>query len=86
MIKLLLLSAGLVVVAALAPCARCPQINTWHRTVPGIRARVSHREPVTALPTIADGYVSPMEGCGLGLELRNDLLERNDIHVHRSIL
>ena len=43
-----------------------------------------YRELVTQLPRIADGYVYPMDGPGLGLELRDDVFNRKDVHVLRS--
>jgi len=45
-----------------------------------------YRQLVTAVPQIKDGYVYPMEGIGLGLELQNSVLERSDVHVRRSQL
>jgi L-alanine-DL-glutamate epimerase-like enolase superfamily enzyme len=45
-----------------------------------------YQEVVTTLPRIADGYVYPMEGDGLGLEMRDDIFDRKDIHVMRSTL
>jgi galactonate dehydratase len=38
-----------------------------------------YRELVTALPTIEGGEVLPMQGPGLGLELRPDVFERGDM-------
>ena len=35
-----------------------------------------YKELVTATPTIRDGYVYPMEGAGLGLDLRPAVFER----------
>jgi L-alanine-DL-glutamate epimerase-like enolase superfamily enzyme len=43
-----------------------------------------YKELVTATPTIRDGYVYPMEGPGLGLDLRPDVFERSDLVVRRS--
>ena len=43
-----------------------------------------YKEVVDHLPRIADGYVYPMEGPGLGLELRADVFDRPDVHVMRS--
>ena len=39
---------------------------------------------VTVTPTIRDGYVYPMEGPGLGLDLRPEVFERSDLVVRRS--
>ena len=44
-----------------------------------------YRELVTNLPRIADGYVYPMDGHGLGLELRDEIYDRKDVHVLRSV-
>jgi L-alanine-DL-glutamate epimerase-like enolase superfamily enzyme len=38
-----------------------------------------YRELVTALPTIEGGEVLPMQGPGLGLELRPDVFGRADL-------
>jgi galactonate dehydratase len=43
-----------------------------------------YKELVTNLPRIAEGYVYPMDGCGLGLELRDEVFSRGDLHVARS--
>jgi galactonate dehydratase len=45
-----------------------------------------YKELVTALPTVADGYVSPPEGPGLGTELLPGLHERPDAHLRTSKL
>jgi galactonate dehydratase len=45
-----------------------------------------YKELVTKLPTIADGYVSPPKGPGLGTELIPDLHERPDAHLRTSKL
>ena len=45
-----------------------------------------YKELVTALPTVADGYVAPPEGPGLGTELLPDLRERPDAHLRTSRL
>lgn len=45
-----------------------------------------YKELVTNLPTIADGYVFPPEGPGLGTELLPDLRERSDAHLRTSKL
>ena len=54
---------------------------------PGERAGVStgwYTELVTTVPTIKDGYVYPMEGPGLGVELLPAVFERSDLTVRRS--
>ena len=43
-----------------------------------------YREIVTALPPIADGYLSPLMGPGLGLALRPEFLARGDVRRRRS--
>ncbi|WP_129141761.1 mandelate racemase/muconate lactonizing enzyme family protein [Modicisalibacter coralii] len=43
-----------------------------------------YRELVTRVPTIEDGYVYPMEGPGLGVELLPEVFERSDLSVRRS--
>lgn len=43
-----------------------------------------YRELVTAVPRIDDGYVYPMEGPGLGLELQPAVFRRPDLTVRRS--
>lgn len=43
-----------------------------------------YTELVTALPVISSGYVYPMEGSGLGLELHPELYSRPDAHVMHS--
>jgi galactonate dehydratase len=43
-----------------------------------------YKELVTTLPTIRDGYVYPMEGPGLGVELLPAVFERGDLTVRRS--
>ncbi len=45
-----------------------------------------YKELVTALPTVADGRVSPPKGSGLGTELLPDLHERSDAHLRTSKL
>ena len=45
-----------------------------------------YTELVTELPRIEDGYVYPMEGPGLGLELQPAVFERGDLTVRRSSL
>ena len=45
-----------------------------------------YRELVTELPTVAEGYVSPPPGPGLGTDLRPEVLRRPDVHVQRSEL
>jgi galactonate dehydratase len=43
-----------------------------------------YRELVTAVPTIKNGYVYPMEGPGLGVELLPAVFDRSDLTVRRS--
>jgi galactonate dehydratase len=45
-----------------------------------------YKELVTALPSVADGYLSPPEGPGLGTDLLPDLRERPDAHLRTSKL
>ncbi len=45
-----------------------------------------YNELVTAMPRIEDGHVYPMEGPGLGLELRPEVMSRGDLTVRRSAL
>jgi galactonate dehydratase len=45
-----------------------------------------YKELVTALPSVADGYVSPPEGPGLGTDLLPDLRERPDARLRTSKL
>ncbi len=43
-----------------------------------------YKELVTVVPTIKDGYVYPMEGPGLGIELLPAVFERPDLTMRRS--
>jgi galactonate dehydratase len=45
-----------------------------------------YKELLTALPTVADGHVSPPKGSGLGTELLPGLHERPDAHLRTSKL
>jgi L-alanine-DL-glutamate epimerase-like enolase superfamily enzyme len=45
-----------------------------------------YNELVTAVPTIRDGHVYPMEGVGLGVELQPAVFKRPDLSVRRSEL
>jgi galactonate dehydratase len=45
-----------------------------------------YNELVTAVPRIENGYVYPMEGPGLGLELQSAVFERSDLVVRRTSL
>lgn len=45
-----------------------------------------YNELVTTMPVIKDGYVLPMEGSGLGVELLPAVFERSDLTVRRSSL
>ena len=43
-----------------------------------------YKELVTEVPRIRDGFVFPMEGPGLGLELLPSVFDRPDLAVRRS--
>jgi L-alanine-DL-glutamate epimerase-like enolase superfamily enzyme len=43
-----------------------------------------YSELVTAVPRIENGYVFPMEGPGLGVELRDEVFEREDLTIRVS--
>src|SRR5262245_17740568 len=43
-----------------------------------------YNELVTTMPVIKDGYVFPMEGAGLGVDLLPAVFERSDLTVHRT--
>jgi galactonate dehydratase len=45
-----------------------------------------YNELVTAMPTIKDGYVYPMEGPGLGVELQPGVFDRPDLTVRSTSL
>jgi galactonate dehydratase len=45
-----------------------------------------YRELVTAVPTIKNGFVYPMEGIGLCTDLQPGLFKRSDLRVRRSQL
>jgi len=45
-----------------------------------------YRELVTEVPKIENGYVFPMEGVGLCLDLQPAVFERSDLHVRKSCL
>ena len=45
-----------------------------------------YKELVTALPTVANGHISPPQGSGLGTELLPGLHERPDAHLRTSKL
>ncbi|MDR3437387.1 mandelate racemase/muconate lactonizing enzyme family protein [Telmatospirillum sp.] len=45
-----------------------------------------YKELVTAVPRIENGYVYPMEGVGLCVDLLPQVFERPDLHVRRSAL
>jgi galactonate dehydratase len=45
-----------------------------------------YQELVTAVPKVENGFVYPMEGVGLCLELQHAVFERPDLHVRRSCL
>lgn len=45
-----------------------------------------YKELVTQVPRIEDGYVYPMEGHGLGLELQAAVFKRPDLHTRHSTL
>jgi L-alanine-DL-glutamate epimerase-like enolase superfamily enzyme len=44
-----------------------------------------YNELVTTMPVIKDGYVYPMEGPGLGVELLPAVFERSDLVVRAAI-
>ncbi len=44
-----------------------------------------YNELVTAVPRIENGYVYPMEGPGLGVELKAEVFERGDLTVRVSV-
>jgi galactonate dehydratase len=43
-----------------------------------------YKELVTVIPRIENGYVYPMEGIGLGVELRDDVYLRSDVTVKKT--
>ncbi len=45
-----------------------------------------YRELVTEVPKIENGFVFPMEGVGLCLDLQLAVFERPDLHVRKSCL
>ena len=45
-----------------------------------------YNELVTAMPVIKDGYVYPMEGPGLGVDLQPAVFERTDLKVRRTTI
>jgi galactonate dehydratase len=45
-----------------------------------------YNELVTVMPVIKDGYVYPMEGPGLGVDLRPEVFDRPDLIVRRTNL
>ena len=45
-----------------------------------------YKEVVTTVPTIKDGFVYPMEGPGLGIDLLPEVMERDDLIIRRSEL
>jgi galactonate dehydratase len=45
-----------------------------------------YQELVTGVPKVQNGFVFPMEGVGLGLDLQPAVFERPDLHVRRSCL
>ena len=45
-----------------------------------------YKELVTTMPTIKDGYVLPMEGPGLGVELLPQVFDRTDLKTRRTAL
>ena len=45
-----------------------------------------YRELVTEVPKIENGFVFPMEGVGLCLDLQPGVFERQDLHVRKSCL
>jgi galactonate dehydratase len=45
-----------------------------------------YRELVTAVPKVENGFVFPMEGNGLGLDLQPAVFKRSDLHIRKSCL
>ncbi len=45
-----------------------------------------YKEVVTTVPTIKDGFVYPMEGPGLGIDLLPEVMQRDDLIVRKSEL
>jgi galactonate dehydratase len=45
-----------------------------------------YKELVTAVPKVENGFVYPMEGVGLCLDLQPAVFERGDLRVRRSDL
>jgi L-alanine-DL-glutamate epimerase-like enolase superfamily enzyme len=45
-----------------------------------------YKELVTAVPRIENGFVYPMEGVGLCVDLLPEVYQRSDLHVRRSVL
>ncbi len=45
-----------------------------------------YKEVVTTVPTIKDGFVYPMEGPGLGIDLLPEVMKRDDLIVRKSTL
>jgi galactonate dehydratase len=43
-----------------------------------------YNELVTTMPVIKDGYVYPMQGEGLCIDLKPQVFERSDLTVRRS--
>lgn len=43
-----------------------------------------YKEVVTTVPTIKDGFVYPMEGPGLGVDLLPEILNRDDLIIQKS--
>jgi galactonate dehydratase len=43
-----------------------------------------YKELVTVIPRIENGFVYPMEGVGLGVELRDDVYQRSDVTVKKT--
>jgi galactonate dehydratase len=43
-----------------------------------------YKELVTVVPRIENGFVYPMEGIGLGVELRDDVYRRSDVSVKKT--
>lgn len=71
-----------VYAASCALSATLPNVNYQE----GVRAFFNgwYRDIATAVPALVDGRVAPLDGPGLGLTLRPEVMERADIKVRRT--